>query len=323
MLGVIAVSRLSNALTMYMLLQGRKIMKVEELSEILEVSPRMIKEYKNDLEKAGIYIGAKKGRYGGYYLENRINLKGIGIKKEELEALKMAKEAIKSGNHVFALDFETLANKILNVEKDFDYVDYFNKDNLKPVYMREKEKDMWKIITKAVINKKKIEMTYKSLGKDAKKGKNKIRIVHPYGTFDHDGAAYFFGYCEIRREVRHFKISRIEDIIILSRKFTINIEYDIKTIMRKSFGIIDDDIFHLKLKISYPMSQLVREKQYSLNQKIIEVDENSIIFEASLKGYQEVKTWVLGMGSKVEVLEPENLKEDVIEEIRKLQNIYE
>ncbi|WP_353097317.1 transcriptional regulator [Tissierella praeacuta] len=317
------MSRVSNALTMYMLLQGRRLMNVEELAEILEVSPRMVKEYKNDLEKAGIYIKSKKGRYGGYYLENKMDLKGIGLKKEELEALKMAKENIKSGNHIFALNFETLANKILNLERDFEHIDYFSKDNLKPLYMREKEKEIWRIITKSVINKRKIEILYKSLKQDVKKKKSEIRIVHPYGTFDHDGATYFFGYCEMRKEVRYFKISRIENIEVLQQKFAINIEYDIKNIMRKSFGIIDDDIFYLKLKISYPMSQLVKEKQYSLNQKIAEIDEENIIFEANLKGYQEVKTWVLGMGSKVKVLEPERLRKDVIEEMRKLEEVYD
>jgi predicted DNA-binding transcriptional regulator YafY len=314
------MSRLSNALTMYMLLQGRSLIKIEELAEILEVSPRTIKGYKKDLEDAGIYIGAKSGRYGGYYLENRIDLKALGIRKEELEALKMANEIIKSGNHVFSLDFETLANKVLNIKRDFDHIDYFNKDNLKPIYMKERESKMWNIISRGIINKKKIRMLYSSIGKSMKKS---ARIVHPYGTFDHDGATYFFGYCEMRKEVRHFKLSRIIEVEVLEQKFAINIEYDIKNIMRKSFGIIDDDIFYLKLKISYPMSQLVKEKQYSLNQKITEVDEENIIFEANLKGYQEVKIWVLGMGSKVEVLEPERLRKDVIEEMRKLQKIYE
>ncbi|MDU5082956.1 transcriptional regulator [uncultured Tissierella sp.] len=317
------MSRLSNALTMYMLLQGRSLIKIEELAEILEVSPRTIKGYKKDLEDAGIYIGAKSGRYGGYYLENRIDLKSLGIRKEELEALKMANEIIKSGNHVFSLDFETLANKILNIKRDFDHIDYFNKDNLKPIYMKERESEMWNIISKGIINKKKIRMLYSSIGKGIKKSEKRVRIVHPYGTFDHDGATYFFGYCEMRKEVRHFKLSRIIEVEVLEQKFAINIEYDIKNIMRKSFGIIDDDIFYLKLKISYPMSQLVKEKQYSLDQKITEVDEENIIFEANLKGYQEVKMWVLGMGSKAEVLEPERLRKDVIEEMRKLQKIYE
>jgi len=309
------MSRISNALRMYMLLQGRRLMKVDELAEILEVSPRMIKEYKCDLEKAGIYIGSKRGRYGGYYLENRIDLKGLGINKKELEALKMAKEIIRSGDYVFSLDFEILVNKILNLEKDFTFVDYFSKDNLMPIHMKQKEKEIWNIINKAILNKKKIKMFYKSL--NINKGKNQPieRIVHPYGSFEHDSATYFFGYCELRKEVRYFKISRIESLKIINENFAINIHYDIKNILRKSFGIIDDDIFYLKLKISYPMSQLVKEKQYSVNQKITEVDEDTIIFEAELKGYPEVKSWVLSMGSKVEVLEPEKLRKDIAKEM--------
>ena len=317
------MSKVSNVLNMYMLLQGRKQMKIEELAEILEVSPRTIKGYKSDLEDAGIYIGSKSGRYGGYYLEDRIDLKALGIRKEELEALKMANEIIKSGNHIFSLDFEILVNKILNIKKDFIHVDYFNKDNLKPTYMKEKETKLWNIISKGIINKKKIRMSYSAIGKDTEKSEKSLRIVHPYGTFHHDGATYFFGYCEMRKEIRYFKLSRIIEMEVLEQKFAINIKYDIKNIMRKSFGIIDDDIFYLKLKISYPMSQLVKEKQYSLNQKISEIDDENIIFEADLKGYEEVKTWVLGMGSKAEVLEPERLRKDVIEEMRKLQKIYE
>lgn len=317
------MSRLSNALNMYLLLQGRRLISVKELSEILEVSPRMVKEYKNDLEKAGIYIKSKTGRYGGYYLEDRVDLRGIGINNEELESLKMAKEVINSGNYLFALNFEILTSKILNSQKNFDHIDYFGKDTLKPIQMKQKENEMWKLISRGTVNKRKLKIEYKSLNKDSEDRKIRSRIVHPYGTFENDGAMYFFGYCEMRKEVRYFKLSRIEKIEILQERFAINIEYDIKSILRKSFGIIDDDIFYLKLKISYPISQLVKEKQYSLNQKITEIDEDNIIYEASIKGYQEVKTWVLGMGSKVEVLEPEKLRVDVLEEIRKLQQIYE
>src|SRR5699024_3736117 len=145
----------------------------------------------------------------------------------------------------------------------------------------------------------------------------------PYGTFDYKGSTYFFGYCELRKKIRYFKLTRIQDIEILEDKFAINNKYDIKDNFKKSFGIFNDDVFHLKLKISYPMSQNVKEKQYSLNQDIAEIDENNIIFEASLKGYEEVKTWVLGMGSNAEVIEPERLKEDVKEEIGKLKEMYQ
>ena len=316
------MSKLSNLLNMYLLLQGRRLINVGELAEILEVSPRMIKSYRNDLEDAGISIKSKKGKYGGYYLENSMELKGLGINKEEVESLKMAKEVIRSGNHLFATSFEILTNKILNLQNDFDYVDYFGKETLKPTNIQLKEKEIWNIISKGIINKNKIKMAYISLKEVGKRRSSKIRVVHPYGTFEHAGSTYLFGYCEMRKDVRYFKLSRIENINVIDEKFTVNIEYDIKSMLNKSFGIFDDEIFNLKLKISYPASQLVKERKYVLNQKITDVDEDTIIFESRLKGYQEVKTWVLGMGSKVEVIEPERLKEDIKEEIRKMEKLY-
>lgn len=316
------MSRLLNALNMYFILQGRNQITGRELADILDVTPRMIKSYRKDLVEAGIKVGSTKGRYGGYHLEKGVDLKGIGIREEELEALKMAREVIRSGNHLFAKDFEVLANKILDAQNDFDDVNYFGKDVLRPENMKKRELEIWNIICKGIKQNRKIKICYQSLDKDLEKRKTENRIVHPHGTFEHQGAEYCFGYCELRKQRRYFKLARIQDIKILEDKFTINVKYDIKEELGKSFGIFNDEIFDLKLKISYPMSQIVRERQYAVNQKISDLDDETIIFEATLKGYEEVRTWVLGMGSKVEVLEPERLREDVQEEIGKLEGIY-
>lgn len=314
------MSRVSNALNMYMLLQGRNIMKVNEIAEILEVTPRMVHGYKDDLEKAGIYIGSKRGRNGGYYLESTLNLKGLGITEKELDALKIANEIIRSGNYPYSTEFEIFSSKILNANKDFEHVSYYSKDILKPIYMKEKEKEIWIDINKAIIGKKKIKMKYGSIGQD--KRKIKSRIVHPYGIFDYEGGLYFYGYCQLRREVRFFKLSRIVDYEILNQKFTINIKYDIKEIINKSFGIYDDEPINLKLKIHYPMSQIIKERQYAMKQAIEEMDGDTILFKAKMKGYTEIKSWIMSMGSLVEVIEPARLKEDILDEVEKIMDLY-
>ena len=48
---------------------GRKY-TAKELSELIEVSPRQIRTYIEELEKAGIYVDVVKGRYGGYYYQS-------------------------------------------------------------------------------------------------------------------------------------------------------------------------------------------------------------------------------------------------------------
>lgn len=68
------MSKVSNVLTMLEYLSSGKKYSIQELADLLEVSPRMIRVYKDDLEKAGIYIDTIKGPYGGYVLNQNINV---------------------------------------------------------------------------------------------------------------------------------------------------------------------------------------------------------------------------------------------------------
>jgi predicted DNA-binding transcriptional regulator YafY len=71
------------------------------------------------------------------------------------------------------------------------------------------------------------------------------------------------------------------------------------------------------------MSQIIKEKIWVEEQTIIEdKNDDSIIFIAKIKGYTEIKSWVLGMGSSVQVISPQKLIDDVKEEAEKIKNIY-
>lgn len=68
------MSKISNVLTMLEYLSTGRKYSIAELSEKLEVTPRMIRVYKDEIEKAGIYIDTIKGPYGGYVLNQNINV---------------------------------------------------------------------------------------------------------------------------------------------------------------------------------------------------------------------------------------------------------
>ena len=73
MKGEINMSKLGNTLAMLKILETGRKYTVNELSSMIEVSPRMIKTYKAELEKAGIYIETINGIYGGYVYNHKNN----------------------------------------------------------------------------------------------------------------------------------------------------------------------------------------------------------------------------------------------------------
>ncbi len=68
------MSKISNVLTMIEYLSTGRKYSISELSEKLEVTPRMIRVYKDEIEKANIYIDTIKGPYGGYVLNQNVTV---------------------------------------------------------------------------------------------------------------------------------------------------------------------------------------------------------------------------------------------------------
>ena len=68
------MSKISNVLIMLEYLSSGRKYSIKELSEKIEVSPRMIRVYKEEIEKAGIYIDTIKEKrkcYIEYYSKDK------------------------------------------------------------------------------------------------------------------------------------------------------------------------------------------------------------------------------------------------------------
>ncbi|MGO5093023.1 helix-turn-helix transcriptional regulator [Clostridium sp. LCP25S3_F10] len=315
------MSKVGNVFKMLILLKSRGKMKINDIAKELEVGERQVRRYKNDLEQAGIYIKYTSGKYGGYEYDEKDYLLELNLTEEENSVLLMALEQLKYDNFIGYKDFELIVDKI-NFLKETENnkvvadVKYFVK-NIKVNCNYEKEKKIWIDINATIITRNKIKIKYNSLNTGEKE-----RIVRPYAVFQYKGSMYFVGYCELRQKIREFKISRIMSYKILSEKFERTYNFNFKEYMQDCFGIFKDEEIELKLKIKYPMSQIIKEKIWSDNQKIIDIEDKSIIFKAKLRGITEIKSWILSMGQSVEVIAPSSLKRNVENEIEEMIKIY-
>lgn len=108
------MSKLSNTIMLLRLLQNGKKYSIKELADKIEVSPRMIREYKNELELAGIFIESVRGPYGGYYLNQNITLP---------ENINKSKSVPISNKEYYNL----ISKSILNRNKCL--IDYYSKEH--------------------------------------------------------------------------------------------------------------------------------------------------------------------------------------------------
>lgn len=159
------MSKIANMLNMIQILKDENIHSIQSLAQKLEVSQRMVRSYKQELEQAGIYINSVTGKYGGYQIDKENNfLKLENIVKEE----------------------------------------------------------MYIIMKKAIKNRNKIEIEYKSINSGITK-----RIIHPAELFCYIDKWYVAAFCELRKEIRLFKLEDILNYKVLEEN------YDDKIIIKK------------------------------------------------------------------------------------------
>ena len=155
------MSKIANMLNMLQILKDQKIHSISSLSEELEVSGRMIRQYKIELEEAGIYLKSYTGKYGGYQLYENSN-------------------------------FLTIKNEI-------------------------KEK-MYIVMKQAIANKNKVKITFKSVNSGLT-----TRIIHPAELFEYKEKWYIAAFCELRNEIRLFKLDDIIEYKVLDEKYQENL----------------------------------------------------------------------------------------------------
>ncbi|SHK58531.1 Predicted DNA-binding transcriptional regulator YafY, contains an HTH and WYL domains [Caminicella sporogenes DSM 14501] len=319
---VVVMSKVGNALKMLIILQSRGKMKVCDLARELEVDERQIRRYKDDLLQAGIYIKSETGKYGGYSIEDNNYLLGLNLTNEEYMSLLMANEELKKMGHLALKDYSLAIDKInivhkrenLNLLGNCNYMVKSARANVNFEVERKKLVD----IHAAMLTRNKVRIKYTSLTSGETE-----RVVRPYATFQYKGDMYFIGFCERKNGILEFKLCRIKEYSILEEKFEMDNSFSLEDYMANCFGIFKDEEINVKLKIYHPMSQIVKEKIWVDNQKIIENEEdNSIIFEATMKGLKEIKSWILSMGSSVKVLKPQKLIEEIKNEIDKIKELY-
>ena len=191
------MSKISKNIKMLDILSSGRKYTCKQLAEMLEISPRMVRLYKDELEKEGFYIETFLGKDGGYRLQSQIELPSILFNQYDIEIID---NAIKNCSNE-----EELPNLINLKQKIVTYCKLVNDDE----DVLEKEKrQILDDIKKSIIGQQSIQIEYFS------KGMKKRRAIYPKQIYKFENLIMIVAqYSEDKNDIRHLNLNRIDKII--------------------------------------------------------------------------------------------------------------
>lgn len=297
-------------------------MSTGELARELEVDPSTIYRDLILLESRGTGL-IKEGRR--YILDHRRALHTIKMTNDEVLALYLAARLLSrhSDEHnphvVKALDklSDALQSKSPLIAGHIARAAAAVRERrIRPEYVATLE-----IITQAWAEGRKVKLHYFS-----SKGEYTERTFAPYFIEPSSigYACYVIGFDELRQELRTFKIERISRVELSDEHFQVPEPFDAQRLLTAAWGVIwrDEGTIEVVLRFAPSVVRRLKESVWHFSQRIEDLPDGYCLFTVQVGSTLEMKPWIRQWGSAVEVLAPPDLRQELIDEVRKLSAIY-
>jgi len=177
-------------------------------------------------------------------------------------------------------------------------------------------------LAEAWTSQRRAKITYRSLPA----AKATERVIEPY--FIEPAApghsSYVIAYCHRARELRIFKVERIEGIDLTDETYTIPPDFDANRYFSAAWGIVvEGEEQTVRLRFSPEIARLMEETVWHPSQVLEKQADGSVIMTLKVFHTYELVTWILGWGEKVEVLEPAELRGEVLQAAKEMVKIYQ
>lgn len=150
------------------------------------------------------------------------------------------------------------------------------------------------------------------------------RVIQPLHLLCYMGNWHLIAFCTLRGELRDFTLSRIATIEQAMAKIDLPAGLpSIKEYIRQTFGVMTGLCStQVVLRFTPTIARRVSEQIWHDDQQMQLNGDGSLQLTFPVAGFEEVAREILKYGAGVEVIAPDELREKVREEIRKMGRIY-
>jgi predicted DNA-binding transcriptional regulator YafY len=295
-----------------------------ELAGQLQVSERSIYRYLRDIRRLGFPLRTFRDQESGL---RRHYLTPLTFTASEALAIIAAGQSLLSQEGLpICEDLETALLKVKAAICSIEDKRAFYRLEPRFTYLGEKIRDYtpWQgliqQITECIYHCRSITVVYDSFSSE----EVTERIIDPYDLYWSRGNLYVAAYCHKHNDMRSFRIDRFKSIQKVGERFNRDPEFALNKYLGPSWRVYrgNEEVSKVKIMVYPPAARLFRETRYHETQELEELEDGKLSCTLTVYDSPEFRSWLLGWGSQVEVLEPAELREEIKEELQESLGRY-
>ena len=317
------MNRTDRLLAIVLELQGKGVQRAEDLAATFETSKRTIYRDIEALSEAGVPLVAVPGR--GYSLVEGYFLPPLSFSVDEATMLLLGSDVMaESFDAQYRAAAQAAYRKIAGVLPEPLRADVQRlRESIrfvipKPVHAPDVSTHL-QTLRRAMLDRTTVRFHYHTRNRPEEQPAppDGSRDADPYGLSHVGNTWYLMAYDHTRGEVRTFRLDRMEGLQVLPRTFTRPEAFALGPRGPRSDGQIT-----VRVLFAPEVARWVRESP-SFYTVALEDTAEGLLATLRVRQEHDVAGWLLGWGRNVRILEPDSLRQRVLDEARAAVAIHE
>lgn len=304
------MNRLERLSAILVRLQSRSVITAREIAEQFGISQRTVYRDIRALEESGVPVCGEAGT--GYSLVDGYKLPPLMFTTEEAISFLMAEKLVADltdgdTHNLYRAGMDKIRAVIRKMDKiameDFDtyiHVSHYGKNQPKtniPILQP---------LLRSILDKQCITISYKA-GYNQKITR---RTVEPLGIFFRESNWYIVAWCQLRQDYRTFKLSRIQQILLINKKFS-KVHPDTEELLRALHGTEEECDICVRINSNFVQFIGASKYMHGLYEEVFH--DGYVIQRYRTDSPDFFCRWFLSFADNAVVIEPEHIKSRVRE----------
>lgn len=144
----------------------------------------------------------------------------------------------------------------------------------------------------------------------------------PYLMMHNDDKWYVLGLSSFHKGVSTLRIGQIRELRMLDKCFVEERKFDLHQYLGKAWSMTPEGRLHLvKLRFTAEAAYDVASVRWHDTQTVTQNDDGSATVEFRVDGLNEITSWILGYGDRVEVIAPSSIRKRIAQIARNMLRI--